>query len=249
MAETKQFSFGPARLFGKRIDTTTPNPIQFGSAQEITVEIGLSAKSIHGEGLFPEDIGVSTGKISGKIKQAVIQAAAWNQILPGGAITTGQPVVAFEEAGTIPSSVAYTITVANAAHYLEDLGVYSVTGSLKMERVASGPATGQYSVDEATGIYTFASADGGDSVKITYRHALTTGKKLLITNPVSGDVPYFSIMGERTHRTKVFGVKIFCAVSTKLGFGFKNDDWVVPEADWEGCADEDGNVIEFSQAD
>lgn len=247
MAE-KQFAFGPCDLIGRRIDIAVPTPVKFGSCQEMSVEMGFSAKALHGEKLFPEDIGVSTGKLSGKMKQASISAVAWNQIAPGAAVSTGQPVVAINESGTIPSESTYTITVANAANFLEDLGVFNVTNGTRMTRVASNPATGEYAVDEETGIYTFAAADAGDSVQITYRHALATGKKLLITNPMAGDVPYFSVSGQRIHRGKTFNVKLFCVVATKLGFGFKSDDWVIPECDWEGCADENDNVMEIGTA-
>jgi len=60
--------------------------------------------------------------------------------------------------------------------------------------VASSPATGQYSVNTATGIYTFASGDTGASVLISYTFtAATTGTQLNITNQLMG----FAFCAER----------------------------------------------------
>lgn len=75
------------------------------------------------------------------------------------------------EAGVIPASPGpYTITVAEAASFVEDLGV--TKGGTPMTRVASAPAAGEYSVDEGTGIYTFNATDESDAVVISYRYEI-----------------------------------------------------------------------------
>src|SRR6185437_14518894 len=105
---------------------------------------------------------------------------------PGG----GYPVV--NEADSIPVTPGpYTITVAGSANWLSDLGVvYTATGQ-PLQQVASGPTQGQYSV--AAGVYTFAAADQGLAVLISYRQKVTSGKLLKIQSHVQGYGPFFEM--------------------------------------------------------
>lgn len=61
----------------------------------------------------------------------------------------------------------YTITVDNFP-IVEDLGV--MLGMTPLVKVTGAPATGQYAVVLATGVYTFNAAQEGDAVDITYRY-------------------------------------------------------------------------------
>ncbi len=84
-----------------------------------------------------------------------------------GITSAGTAIV--DEDGTIPDDPGpYTVTVAHAADFLVDDGV--TNGGTPMTKVVSGPATGEYSVDEGTGVYTFAAADKLDAVKISYHY-------------------------------------------------------------------------------
>lgn len=74
------------------------------------------------------------------------------------------------EAYTIPGT-PYQVAVANAnTPILSDLGVIYVGGAA-LAKVGSSPAAGQYSV--AAGVYTFAAADSGKAVSITYGYVET----------------------------------------------------------------------------
>lgn len=72
----------------------------------------------------------------------------------------------FTETRNIPAIPGpYTITVNQAASFVEDLGVAGYT------RVSGPPADlGEYQVNEDTGVYTFFSLNNGDSVNISYRY-------------------------------------------------------------------------------
>lgn len=69
------------------------------------------------------------------------------------------------EAYTIPGT-PYQVSVVNAnSAIFSDLGVV-YAGGAALTKVGSAPAAGQYSV--AAGVYTFAAADSGKAVSITY---------------------------------------------------------------------------------
>ncbi len=118
----------------------------------------------------------------------------WNGIPPGGAqrVTAygygfvggpgGVPItyrVGYEvigEAATIPASGAYTVAPAGAyGPAMVDSGVTNVATGVAMTRVATAPATGQYTFtqDAATGLwgYTFNVAQAGTAVLISYSFA------------------------------------------------------------------------------
>ena len=72
------------------------------------------------------------------------------------------------ETHSIPASPAYTITVSQASAFSCDQSVTYTAGGAALTAVASNPAVGQYSVNLSTGIYTFAAADAGKSLSMTY---------------------------------------------------------------------------------
>lgn len=75
--------------------------------------------------------------------------------------------------GAEPASVPATpgpYTVQTIETYLSDLGVKYASSNLPLAKVASAPIAGQYSVDNNTGIYTFAAADQGVAVLLSYAY-------------------------------------------------------------------------------
>lgn len=74
-----------------------------------------------------------------------------------------------DQATSVPGTGPYQVTVTRAASFSVDRGV-SYTGGAALTKVTGAPAAGQYSVDPATGIYTFAAADAGAAVTISYSY-------------------------------------------------------------------------------
>ena len=87
------------------------------------------------------------------------------------------------EGDTIPSTGPYTVTVLNQATFLADEGVVYAATNQPFTQVSSGPTVGQYSV--SGGVYTFAAADAGADIDITYSFSLTISTGMTIT--VNGD--------------------------------------------------------------
>lgn len=81
------------------------------------------------------------------------------------------PTEIVDESHAIPTT-PFQVTVTEAATFLADRGV--TDAGVPLVRVASSPATGEYAVDEVTGIYTFAAADVADTVLISYATAVVT---------------------------------------------------------------------------
>src|SRR5580658_9204121 len=165
-----QLAFGAGALWGNRTDGTGSGigPDQFGILQDIEIDWDWQTKELYGQYQFPIDIARGQGKIAGKAKFARIFGAIYGDLFFGETTATGQLTVSENEAASVPATTPYTATVANAASYVDDLGVYYASTGLRFTRVTTPAAAGQYSVNLATGVYTFAAADADAGLLISY---------------------------------------------------------------------------------
>lgn len=197
-------------------------------------------------------------KISGKAKFARINGKQLNDIFFGQALNAaGANTVAVDEAHTIPTT-PFQVTVTNAAHFVNDSrgdqGVIYASGpnaGLPLTKVASSPVTGQYSVNTATGVYTFAAADTGLAVIISYiwTPASPSGTQLNITNQLMGFAPTWQALLEQQYNGPEFAVLLYNCVAAKLTFATKQDDFIIPEMDFSAFANAAGAVIDIYSAE
>lgn len=252
------YVFGSGTLWGCRTDITNPTPVKFGTLQDCSVEISATQKEMRGQGIFPEAIGRSEGKIQCKAKMGRIQGAVFYDLFFGVTPTTSQNTTANAEPATVPAGGG-SVTVSNGAAFSGDLGVvYGSTGQanagLPMKRVASAPAAGQYSVNTTTGAYTFAAADAGAALLISYTYNIpAAGQSMLVTNQAQGQQPVFSVTLETTFNAsngqKKGAMVLYACTASKLSFGTKHGDFAIPEFDFQAMADANGNVFQMSTSE
>jgi hypothetical protein len=242
------YSFGSGILLGTRTDIAEATPVNFGLVQEVTIEESASVKEVYGQYQYPLVSARGTVKTTGKAKVARISGLAFANLFYGVTPSSGQLATAFAEAGAVPSSSPYTVTVVNAATAVDDDGVvYAATG-LPLTKVASSPTSGQYSV--ASGVYTFNSADAGKAVLVSYTYGVTgSGQKLTVTNPLLGTTPTFQALFYTTFQGQAVSLKLNNCVSSKLSFQTKLEDFTMPEFDFSCFADSSGNVMTWSFAE
>jgi hypothetical protein len=147
-------AFGPGIIIVTRTDVANSTPINIGFAQEFSGDFSSSSKELYGQNQYPLDAARGQVKVSGKMKAAVISGLAWNTVFFGESMATGGIKWNPSEAGIVPASTPYQITVANGATFDQDLGVVDAATNIPLIKVASAPAAGQYSVG-AAGVYTF----------------------------------------------------------------------------------------------
>lgn len=245
-----QYSFGSGALIGTKIGVANATPRQLATLQEASVEFSFNVKELMGNMQFPVAVARGAGKISGKAKMASFQAAAVNDLFFDGTSATGEIRVAYNEAGTPTTN---SLTSANSATWSEDLGVFNRNSGTFMERVASAPAAGQYTV--AAGVYTFAVADSNPPVYLTYRYtSAAAGKLITITNQLLGVQPTFSaVLSTRfTHAdgiTRQLNFKLNSCMSSKFSIATKLEDFIIPDFDFQAFADAAGNIGTISLAE
>ena len=242
------YTFGAGTLWGVN-SAANSTPVKFGTLQEVSVEIQATNKELFGQYQFPVAVGRGTSKIQGKAKFGQIQGSLFSSLYFGTTPSTGQTTTANGEAGTIPSpSGPYTITVANSANFLTDLGVINAATGLPLTKVASGPTTGQYSV--SAGVYTFAAADAGKAVLISYTYSVSaTGQTIAITNALMGTAPTFKLVAEQNWNGGKAVLTLNSCISNKLSLPSKLEDFMVPEFDFSAFADASNNVGSISLND
>lgn len=252
-------AFGSGMLFGTPLTDvngnaiSNPTPVKLATLQDFSLDLSFDAKELHGERQIALDIGRGKGKIMAKAKSARIYSRALSVMFTGQPLTTGITAIYSDMTGAAIPATPFTITVAppNSGVFAADLGVLNAAG-LPMQRVASAPTTGQYSVTVGTGAYLFAAADTGLTVYINYRYtvaAATSGSTQALTNPLTGPIPTFRADMQLIKASKIFYVGLNNSYSTKLMLASKQDDFTIPEFDI-GCLDDGtGNVGTISCTD
>ena len=233
------YLFGPGALFG--IPTAdvngnaiaNPTPIQFGALQDVSLDISFDIKELYGQQQFAMDIARGKGKISGKAKKAIVNAALFNNLFFGGAATAGVLSDYDDLVGAVIPATPFTITptLPNAGVWVTDLGVTDINNR-PYTRVAVTPATGQYTV--AAGAYVFAAADTGKTVFIAaqYTATSTVAQKIVVGNPLIGATPTFRAEIYIPYQGKSLVVSLAACVSSKISLATKLDDYTIPEFDF-----------------
>lgn len=232
--------FGSGSLYGIN-SAANSTPMKLGTLQDVAFDFSFNMKELRGTGQLALDIRRGAGKVTGKAKFANINGNLVNQLFFGQTSSTGLLLSAVGEAGTIPAT-PFQVTVINGATFDTDLGVvYAATG-LPLTKVASAPATGQYSVT-GLGVYTFAAADTGMGVLIDYLYtAATGGTRIALSNQTMGTTPTF--MGVFTAKvgTAIATLKLNVCTSNKFSMASKLEDYSIPEFDMEAMVDASGNL-------
>lgn len=240
------YQFSSGSLYGY-LPQNVSNPRKFGQLQDVSVDISFNKKALYGQNQFPVTIARGQGKITGKAKFANLNGLMLNDLFFGQASpSTGQVMPIFGEAGTI-SGGSFQVTVANGATFRDDLGVtYSATG-LRLVRVGSAPAVGQYSVS-GLGVYQFAAGDTGLGVVIDYTYTISaSGSTLSLNQLLSGSTPTFGMVLVSKYQAPGQAVlplylNLFVCTSEKLSLATKMDDFMVPEFDFEAMANVSNQV-------
>jgi hypothetical protein len=221
-----------------------PSPVQFGVCNEIGLDISADTKMLYGNQQMPVAIGRGKMKIGLKIKAAQVNGTTFNSFFFGQTLVSGVLANVWDRTGTAIPTTPYTITptVPGAATWATDLGVVNTNGS-PLTRVASAPATGQYTA--TAGVYGFAAADVGLVVYISYQYTATSAiaKKSSLVSLAMGATPTFrtDVLMTSANGKQMVWTFPNC-VASKLSLATKLDDFTIPEIDADVFADSAGNI-------
>lgn len=244
------FQFGTGKLIAVPTNTydgsviANPTPVILGTMQDVSVDMSVEIKTLYGAKRYPIAIGQGKGKIEIKGKNAEIDGGVLGSLFFGKQASAGIKAAVFDFAATIPTT-PFELTVAppSSGTFVADLGVIRTDTGAQLVRVASAPATGQYMVNASTGKYTFAAADTGKPVAISYEYSAASGGSIwTMTNELMGSTPSFSLLLQNGYDGKNLVCKLNRCVSGKLGMPFKGDDFSIGDFEAQAFADAAGNL-------
>jgi hypothetical protein len=246
-----QFAFGSGNLWAYQTQDANGNtianltPLKFGEVQDVGIDISRDIKLLYGQLQLPAAVGGGKMKIDLKAKFARISGRIFSDRLFGQTLTAGTLTgVQNDTTGVnIPASpYQIIVTPPSSGTFARDLGIVDANG-LPFVRVATAPATGQYSVT-AGGQYTFSVADTVKQVFISYAYtaASATAKKMDLVSLPMGYVPTFGMDLSVTFGGKQMNWRFPNCVAAKLSVDPKQDDFTQAGLDIAVFADAAGNV-------
>ena len=245
-----QALFGTGLLvLTQNVASGTPTPAQSAVLQSANLDITTKTVDLRGNLQAAVDKARGEIDIKGKFKTGYLSGPLLQGILSGSTSAVGNTQAAFAESHAIPST-PYQVTVTNSAQWVADLAVFDVTSNTFKTRVASAPAAGQYSV--AAGVYTFAAADTGHTVQISYDYtASTTGTTVNYNNQMMGTTTSFQLIlfnqyqaaSSAANSAPGAGFYLPAVVLTKTSLPFKNTGFMEYEVDFEAYANAAGTLF------
>jgi hypothetical protein len=251
MSNTTSVAFGSGVLIATPAGANA-TPVSFGALQDVSLDFSFSSKQLFGQYQFPIAFARGEGKISGKAKFANIDGPLYNACFFGQTLSPGQKLWSYNEAGAVPASSPYSYTSNNAANFDADLGVVYASSGLVLTKVATTPAVGQYCA--TAGVYSFNASDAGRALLVSYSYtqsAAGSGSRALLANKLMGTAPTFQIDFYQTNPNIAgaqWSLRLYNCVSTKLSVASKNQDFVIPELDFEAFANTANSIGEINTA-
>lgn len=231
--------FGPGIAWASRTDISPSTPFNVGLCNEFSVDASFDTDELYGQYQVPLLVGRTKMKVTGKVTPALVSGGALSTFLLGQSFTRGTQHNATTLTEDIPESPgAYTVTpaVPSAGTFLSDLGVVDLESNQAMQKVATTVAlvAGTYYVDETTGIYTFAAADAGKSISVSFAYSYTSADSQTATwnNQLLGTTPTFRLDYKTVFDGQTFYVRLFKCTASKTSLGFKLDKFSMPEYDF-----------------
>jgi hypothetical protein len=205
-----------------------PTPVSLSSCIDIGIEKKGDAKK-H-EGKFQYSIASAIAKRSIEVSLTCNVHSAKSLTLSTNESVLGSFDALYSpKTATLIPATPFTITATppGTGVFKTNMGVLSDTGEA-LTRVASAPTTGQYSLVDATGVYTFAAADVGKAVYIKYTYSTSSGGSSVAEyNRMQGEAPEYSlILTSGTYRgvSVMFDAPIVTIKDTSQPF--KNGDYM-----------------------
>ena len=217
-----------------------PTPIAPTLLQEISFDFKATNKELYGRRQFAEDVARGKVSVSGKCKITATDLNFLNGLYFGMPQSTGavRPLVE-----TFPTAGG-TAQVSKHANFNTDYGVVSAATGVPLVLITSGaPAEGQYSVNAATGTYTFAVGETIASVTISYSWSDTTsGTTVVLSSQALGYGPEFALNLNSQYESKLFSLVLFRCKATDISIPTKQEDYWISDASFGAFANAAGNI-------
>lgn len=242
-------TFGAGRFFGIN-NVTNPTPARFSVPQDQSITFKRDVKSLFGESQLAADVAGGSMTVTGKVTLGTTVARIFADLIFGDAGSANQTLQADKEAGTVPATTPFTITVANSASWTVDLGVRSVDTGALLTCVASASEVAGKSYSVAAGVYKFAAGDANKSFKISYLYtAANSGETVIMSNQPMGKTGNFTGVYVFPWGTEQDVITLNNCIASGTEISTKMGDYAKPTFDFEAACDNNDVLGTFSFAE
>jgi hypothetical protein len=227
------------------------NAYQCGVLQKVSFDFASETAKLFGSkkaAILRAETGVDY-KISAEFAQLSSPLVA---AVLGGVRTSGSNFVATTRKTTASGAATIATTDVGSPSgwaFVSDLGVTYATTGQPFTYNSGTPAAGEYKNSGAA--YTFAGAEDGASVDISYVYSVTAGTKYTISNADVGLSTYFKVwaaqqttQADGTVRKMAWYFPAVLLPSIKIPFGTK--EFTVQSIEMECCPDASGVIATYT---
>ena len=248
-----QYNFGVGYVYGKRTDVSNTQVAFFGTTQEWELNIDQKLVNLMGQYKDPVDVAPSERTVTGKVKFARLQMSMWGNLLFGITPTSSSGIDMV--VGETKTTTTTTYTVASAAAFSGDLGVYYAASGIALTPVASAPTAGQYVAGAAgVGTYTLNASDSAASLlQFSYMKTATDQLSVTVTQALMGSGPVVELDFSNPYAvqgtTKKLNIQILSARISKSPLQFKNANYMIPDMEFTAFLNSAGNLMNWSMTE
>jgi hypothetical protein len=255
----QQTVYGIGAIYGIRLDQSGPVTAQFGVMHSATIRGKWKNEELRGQFQFPLTTARGDGEITVEVDSAQIYMQQFQDLYFAQTLVGGEGITSDLERQTVPTSPGpYTIQVNNFANFIENISVFYGSGlaaGQRLQQVGSAPSGGQYTVNNATGVYTFNSGDAGKLMLISYRYATAArGYTVLIANQLMGVTPTcrLVIKGNTVNpisanpQDPAFMLILNRCVADSIDLPMGRDKFMIPKWTFRVLDDGTGNIGQIS---
>src|SRR6266702_1051648 len=120
------FQFGTGQILLNPVggnQAANPTPYLISTIQDFTFDYSGDLKDLRGQYQAPDDVAPGDKKFTGKFTYGANNVDFENNVLFADTRSAGITQIQVNEAGTVPATSTYVVTVTNSAHFATDLGV------------------------------------------------------------------------------------------------------------------------------
>jgi predicted secreted protein len=251
--EVNKLNFGSARMWGlSQAGVVLP----YGQLQDLSVDMKTDIKEAYAEGNFAFATASGHVTIDLNAKHYIKNLTSISNDFNGSAVSTNSTGIAVDEQGSVAAG-AYNMANVNILTLFELIvGVPGPNGTTvptlyQVFTGAGSPVAGvSAKLVPATGVLTFATADNGYPVRLSYTWTLGTpkGNVIAIGNTYQNSSPTFKITAVKRDLSPIdgsVGYEVWTFNAVRPG-GIKNEwkegDYTVLDRTMKAFADPMGNV-------
>jgi hypothetical protein len=229
--------------------------------QSAQVQLKVDLKELRGPYRYPITVADGKGTASGKVNFMQFWPLTIAQLLGGTLTPSSGAQAAIAEQHTIGTSPV-TATLTNGTIIVAGTEIVSVIiggspvfytrGTPGTEAAASStnPLGGIYSINNSTGVLTFASGDAGHAITVTYLYTPASNPNAVVALQQIGmnSAPTFqlALLGSGknpyTSAAQQFIIQLNACLAPSLSMNIKLDDFTDIDLDYQAFIDASGNL-------